>query len=154
MQVVSNNYRVFGVGYNSLGACASVNHLHFHGFIQNYSLPVELKQWSHNGGDVDYPMSCLIKIDKQDAWSFIQSLHDKNIPYNILYRPGCCYILPRKIQGSAGVSSAVSGAGWAEECGLFVAAGEADIELLSEELLTENLKTLSVSKALLDVETS
>lgn len=145
--LVENNQQQlpgFGAGYNSLGACASVNHLHFHGFILESELPVELKRWTHNGGGTDYPMSCVCMNNMQEAWDFIQGMHAKNRPYNILYRSDGCYILPRKIQGSSGVSDAVSGAGWAEECGLFVAADESEIDLLTENILTENLESLSV----------
>ena len=50
-----------GFGYNSLGACASVNHLHFQMFQRARALPVASPDWRHNGGDREYPLSC---------WSF------------------------------------------------------------------------------------
>ena len=84
------------------------------------------------------------KLKKRRAWDFITQLHEKNMPYNLLYRPGRCYVLPRKMQGDASVVAAVSGAGWVEECGLFVAADKSEIELLSEEIIAENLGSLSV----------
>ena len=149
-QLVLNNQRElqgFGAGFNSLGACASVNHLHFHGFIQSEALPVESARWVHNGGTFDYPMSCFAKDDKQQAWDLIAQLHDRNMPYNVLYRAGRCYVLPRKMQGDAGVLDAVSGAGWAEECGLFVATDESEVEMLTEEIITDNLRSLSVPRS-------
>ena len=134
----------FGAGYNSLGACASVNHLHFQSFILKNNLPIELSKWRHNGGDVSYPMSCLSFDDKQQAWQAIQSMHDNNAPYNLLYRPGCCYLIPRQFQGSACVNKAVVGAGWIEECGVFVAGNDYEAEQYTVDKIVENLNSLSM----------
>ena len=38
-----------GFGYNSYGAYASVNHLHFQMFLREQPFPIEQPQWSHNG---------------------------------------------------------------------------------------------------------
>lgn len=133
----------FGVGYNSLGACASVNHLHFQGFVLSSHLPIELSQWSHNGGDIEYPMRCSVSGNKEKAWAVIQGMHDNDVPYNLLYRPDCCYVIPRQIQGSESIDEAVAGAGWIDECGVFVAANLDEINDLTEAVITANLKSLS-----------
>ena len=133
----------FGAGYNSLGACASVNHLHFQGFIRDDDFPIELEHWLHNGGDVEYPMLCWSLNDKGKAWDTIHKLHDDNMPYSVLYRCGCCYVIPRQFQGSESVNNAVAGAGWVEECGVFVVADTDEVDVLTEDVITDNLKSLS-----------
>jgi len=134
----------FGAGYNSLGACASVNHLHFHGFIQDGLLPVELDQWTHNGGDTEYPMRCITCADKGRAWEIIREMNQKNESYNILYRPQRCYVIPRKRQGDDTICEEVSGAGWTEQCGIFVAGSRELMERFTEKGINENLKSLSM----------
>lgn len=133
----------FGAGYNSIGACASVNHLHFQGFIQQGDLPIELARWAHNGGDIEYPMRCLLIDDKKRTWGAIQEMHDNNAPYSLLYRPDRCYVIPRQLQGSDSVNEAVAGAGWIEECGVFVAANVDEVNALTEDIIVDNLKSLS-----------
>lgn len=135
----------FGVGYNSLGACASVNQLHFQSFIQQDVLPVELSRWQHNGGNDPYPMQCITFTDSDDSWRLLAEFHHINQPYNLLYRPGRCYVLPRKAQGSDDVMQRVQGAGWIEECGVFNVADKAELESVSAEELSECLRSLSVA---------
>ncbi len=134
-----------GFGYNSIGACASVNHLHFQGFIYSSALPVELSQWRHNGGDVQYPMQCAVFDDIDSAWQAIRLLHLLNQPYNLLYRPSCCYVLSRKMQGSPEVYSRVAGAGWIEACGVFSEADELAIEKLTADNLRAEIHSLSAN---------
>jgi len=86
----------FGVGYNSLGACASVNQLHFQGFVRAELLPIEQHKWKHNGGNDLYPMNCYVFGSVRDSWALINQYHNSNQPYNLFYRPGRCYVIPRK----------------------------------------------------------
>ena len=132
-----------GFGYNSIGACASVNHLHFQGFIYPSDLPVELGQWRHNGGEVQYPMQCTVCDDIDNAWQAIRLLHLLNQPYNLLYRPGRCYVLSRKMQGNPEVYPRVVGAGWIEACGVFSEADEAAIDKLTADSLCAEIHSLS-----------
>lgn len=140
----SGNLPGFGVGYNSLGACASVNHLHFQSFIQKNTLPIEKSLWQHNGGRHEYPMYCVKTTSINECWAVIEKLHKDNRPYNLLYRPGCCYILPRKMQGSESVAERVRGAGWIEGCGVFNVASKNYARNLTAEFLYSDLKSLSI----------
>jgi hypothetical protein len=135
----------FGIGYNSLGACASVNQLHFQSFIREQVLPIELSCWQHNGGTDAYPMHCVAFESIEDSWRQLEAFNHGNQPYNLLYRPDRCYILSRKMQGSHGVVERVQGAGWIEECGVFNVADRAELESVSAEELSECLRSLSVS---------
>ena len=134
----------FAIGYNSLGACASVNHLHFQGFVDEKSLPIESEQWRHNGGNDAYPMICKRFDSEEDSWEQINIYHQKNQPYNILYRPGHCYLLPRQMQGSEAVNDDVKGAGWIEQCGMFSVPDQATMQALDANRLFDDLKSLSV----------
>ena len=46
------------LGYNSLGAGASVNHLHFQSFVPASPLPMLDGRFAHNGGTQPYPLPC------------------------------------------------------------------------------------------------
>jgi len=134
----------FGVGYNSLGACASVNQLHFQSFIQQEDLPIEKSLWQHNGGRHDYPMHCIKTTSMDGCWAVIEKFHMDNQPYNLLYRKNCCYVLPRQMQGSEVVAERVQGAGWIEECGVFNVASVKYGKSLTAEFLYSDLGSLSV----------
>ncbi len=136
----------FGAGYNSLGACASVNQLHFQSFVRTELLPIEQRQWKHNGGNYDYPMHCYVSGSVQDSWALIDEFHGNNQPYNLLYRPGCCYVIPRKLQGSETVAQRVRGAGWIEECGVFNVTEHAELESVTAEEISDCLRSLSVAQ--------
>jgi len=134
----------FGVGYNSMGACASVNQLHFQSFIQDALLPIEKLLWKHNGGRHEYPMQCIKTISSDECWAVIEKFHADNQPYNLLYRKNCCYVLPRQMQASDQVAERVQGAGWIEECGVFNVASVKYGKGLTAEFLYSDLKSLSV----------
>lgn len=140
----ADNFTGFGIGYNSLGACASVNQLHFQSFIQEEALPIEKSLWKHNGGSHTYPMSCIKTTSADDCWKVIEKFHVDNQPYNLLYRKNCCYVLPRQMQGSEVVAERVQGAGWIEECGVFNVASVKFGKSLTAEFLYSDLRSLSV----------
>ena len=135
----------FAAGYNSLGACASVNQLHFQSFLREHQLPVELPHWKHNGGNDQYPMKCIAFDSAADSWKQIDEYHHNNQPYNLLYRPGSCYVIPRKKQGSEDVAPRVRGAGWIEQCGVFNVSDIVELESVSADEISDCLRSLSVS---------
>lgn len=106
-----------GFGYNAFGAYASVNHLHFQMFVRDAALPVARDIWRHNGGSQPYPTACETFDSPDQAWHFIQSLHDRGITYNLLYRPGRLYCLPRRRQGDYHHAPWTSGYSWYEMSG-------------------------------------
>lgn len=88
----------FAIGYSSIGACASVNHLHFQSFTGK-PLAVTDPCWRHNGGMSDYPLQAHVFTQAEDAWAFIAQLHQQNLAYNLLYSHNRIYCLPRQKQG-------------------------------------------------------
>ncbi len=121
-----------GFGYNSYGASASVNHLHFQMFVREQALPVESGQWRHNGGAESYPTVCHLFTDAAEAWEYLNALHAQAQPYNLVYRPGRLYCLPRRRQGSFQASDWNGGFAWYEMAGGLVAFNGADYERLNE----------------------
>ena len=109
----------FGAGYNSLGACASVNHLHVHGFVDGATFAIEAPQWRHNGGQRAYPVDVVAIDSKAGGWSLIERLHERNQPYNLFLRGGKCYLIQRQPQGIVALPQWLPDAGWYELAGGF-----------------------------------
>jgi ATP adenylyltransferase/5',5'''-P-1,P-4-tetraphosphate phosphorylase II len=127
------------VGYNALGAFASVNHLHLQLFVRERPLPVEHVQWAHNAGARDYPVDCRVFDDVQAAWQYIAQLHECNEAYNLLYTPGRLYCLPRRKQGEFELPGWSNGFSWYELCGGMIAFNHEDWAALDESGITTGL---------------
>jgi hypothetical protein len=129
----------FGLAYNSLGAGASVNHLHIHGFVDK-PLAIEHASWQHNGGELRYPLKAFRFNHVAKSWQCIHALHRQNQPYNLLYRSGSCYVIPRKPPSAVELPGWLPSVGWTEACGSFN---------LSDENNFNNLTSDKISHALL-----
>ncbi len=132
----------FCVGYNAHGAHASVNHLHFQTCVRERSLPVCAAHWRHNGGEREYPGECHRFDEADSAWRFIDGLHHLGMAYNLLYVPGACYCLPRRMQGSRPDPAWSSGFAWYETCGGFTTFRRADFLALDEASIEQALREL------------
>jgi diadenosine tetraphosphate (Ap4A) HIT family hydrolase len=106
-----------GIAYNSYGAHASVNHLHFQMVVRSAPLPLLASGWLHNGGATPYPMDCQVFASALEAWFFLDHLHQREIPYNLYYLPGRLYCLPRRPQGSQPAPAWSAGFAWHEVAG-------------------------------------
>ncbi len=129
--------------YNSIGAGASVNHLHFQGFISE-PLPVENTRWSQNGGDTDYPLPCQFHQSVCDAWKAISEYQKSNQPFNLLYSPGGCHIFARKPAGDNTLPDWARGAAWAEVCGLFTFSRREDFDSVGKAQIEDVLRRLGL----------
>ncbi|MBI3095346.1 MAG: hypothetical protein HYY97_10785 [Rhodocyclales bacterium] len=116
----------FGIGYNSYGAHASVNHLHFQTFLRTAPLPVADARWCHNGGAEPYPCRCLSFDRLPAAYEFIAELHQRAIAYNLVLASGRLYCLPRRKQGEVAYAPWLAAPAWYEMAGGFALAHEAD----------------------------
>ncbi|MFO7542465.1 MAG: hypothetical protein R6W97_06595 [Thiobacillus sp.] len=105
------------LGYNSYGAGASVNHLHLQSFVQANPLPVHDARFAHNGGSESYPLPCLRFSDPLTAWLHLDELHQRNTPYNLIYRKAELHLIPRVPQSSDRLTPANSSFGWGEMAG-------------------------------------
>ncbi|MCW9014308.1 MAG: hypothetical protein OQL06_11040 [Gammaproteobacteria bacterium] len=133
-----------GFGYNSYGAYASVNHLHFQMFVDEVRLPVDQNCWQHNGGGREYPAECHVFDSAGSSWKYIRDLHDKKQPYNILYMPGKVYVFPRKTQGAVEVPEWSSGFTWYELAGGMITFNYDDYKQLTVSAIENHLKQLRV----------
>ena len=131
-----------GVAYNSLGAYASINQLHFQGFIQDELLPIEDESWVHNGGSIAYPIKCYKADNVIDAWAKVQLLHQSKQAYNLLYRKGVCFVVERKFQGEEQSPEWLQGIAWCEVCG---------VQTLGDRRVFENLTQKDIDSALSSV---
>jgi hypothetical protein len=105
------------LGYNSFGAGASVNHLHFQSFAQAHPLPAQDPRFVHNGGAVPYPLTCQHFDNPADAWLELDRLHQRNTPYNLIYSKECLHLVARVPQDSDKLNATSRGYGWSEMAG-------------------------------------
>lgn len=133
-----------GFGYNSLGAFASVNHLHFQMFVKPSGFPVMAEKWLHNGGATPYPTTCAAFADPHSAWDFLHGLHENETPYNLLYSAGRLYVFPRRKQGTYPQPAWTSGFTWHELAGGIIAFNREDFERLDAAAIESQLTTLNL----------
>jgi len=133
-----------GFGYNSLGAFASVNHLHFQMFVKPEGFPAMHSGWLHNGGDTAYPAQCVTFNVAGAAWEYLSQLHQHNTPYNLLYSPGKLYVFPRKKQGTYNQPDWTSGFTWHELAGGMITFNREDYERLEQSIIERELANLSL----------
>jgi len=141
---LENKFKGVGFGYNSYGAYASVNHLHFQMFVDAVGLPVSNACWRHNGGNKEYPANVHVFDSVSDSWKFISNLHAAAQTYNALYLPGKVYVFPRKTQGTVDVPSWSSGFTWYEMAGGFVMFNRDEYKNLKAESIENYLRLLRV----------
>jgi hypothetical protein len=131
-----------GMAFNSVGAYASINQLHFQGFVRETPFPLELARWQHNGGKEAYPLACFRTDSASAGWQIVDALHKANQPYNVLYRADGCYILPRQGQGLSALPDWAQGMAWHEVCGVFTLADRGALAGLSAAMITQQLTQL------------
>jgi len=132
-----------GFGYNSYGALASVNHLHFQMFYRETPLAVSNPHWRHNGGDVEYPIRCSRFDSVHDCWRFIDELHRSNCSYNLISLPGRSYCIPRLKQGSYPSPAWSEGFAWYEMAGGFITSCPENFDRISTADLEFEMARLS-----------
>ena len=135
------------IGYNALGAFASVNHLHFQLFVRDQALPVESENWAHNGGRDGYPVDCSCYEDSASAWQAIEQLHNSNQAYNLLYTPRGMYCMPRKKQGEFQLAAWSNGFSWYELCGGMITFNRQDYASLQADQICADLSLARLEKA-------
>jgi len=135
-----------GLGYNSYGAFASVNHLHFQTFVRQAPLPIAAACWRHNGGDRSYPLKCEVYASVDAAWSRIEDLHGCETRYNLIYLPGRLFCVPRRVQGSYDHAAWTSGFAWYEVAGGYTTFSREDFDSLDDQAIEAELGKLSLTQ--------
>ena len=132
-----------GLAYNANGANASVNHLHFQVFWRRSPLPIESVRWRHNGGGDDYPIP-VERHDRPDAaWRTLGALHARGLPYNLVYRPGCVYIVARVAQGGRAHPAWGAGFAWSELAGVVTTFERGHFQRLDRRAIEGALRGLT-----------
>ncbi|MCU7958562.1 MAG: hypothetical protein KZQ58_00890 [gamma proteobacterium symbiont of Bathyaustriella thionipta] len=126
------------LAYNSLGAGASINHLHFHCVLED-SYPIESGHWAHNGGTQHYPAEVLHFTDIQSAWDCIRQQQAGNQPFNLFYRKQQMYLIRRKYLSDCPAPAGFSSLSWYESCGHFVCFDPDNFQQINAMLLTNYL---------------
>jgi len=134
-----------GFGYNSLGAFASVNHLHFQMFVKPEGMPVMAADWQHNGGSAAYPTHCAAFDNAAAAWVCLSELHAKSTPYNLLYSKDRIFIFPRRKQGCYAQPDWTSGFAWLEMAGGMITFSRDSYLALDDAVVRQELGKLAVS---------
>lgn len=132
------------VGYNSYGAYASVNHLHFQMFISEKGLPVSHSSWKHNGGDEAYPLNVRVCDSAENSWKIIENLHNQKQAFNLLYMPGKVFIIARVVQGNVDTPAWSSGFTWYEMSGAMLLSNYKDYINLENTKIMSYLKNHKV----------
>ncbi len=132
----------FGIGFNSLAAGASVNHFHFQGFIRERAFSIEKKHWSFNAGTIDYPLPVKRFSDEKTSWDYIETLIEKDIAFNCLYRNKTCYVIARKYQGTVTLPAWLAGAGWLDVAGSITVSDEKTFQSMNAALVENALALL------------
>lgn len=112
----------FGLTYNSYGAYASVNHLHFQTFARRYPLPAQ------TGQDAEYPLTRLCFADREDAWFQLDELHQRGRVYNLIYSKDGVLVILRARQGEVSPEPWSAGFAWSEVAGAFPVASREDYD--------------------------
>lgn len=131
-----------GFAYNSYGAYASVNHLHFQMFLREKPFPLFSDHWRHNRGEEEYPLECEVYHTAEAAWERLDDLHRSDISYNLIYLPGRLYCLPRKSQGSYQQAAWTSGFAWSELAGSMTTFSREDYTRLDAATISGELAKL------------
>jgi hypothetical protein len=143
---LSNSLSGFGLGYNSLGTFASVNHLHFQTFIEPGGMPVTASYWKHNGGVEEYPLPCQVFEDLQSAWDWMDEIHRRDkTSYNLLITAEQIYGFERRRQGTYSHSRWTSGFAWFELAGNMLTFSKDDFDNFSAEQVAHEFEKIRIN---------
>lgn len=126
----------FGLAYNSYGAYASVNHLHFQTFVRAQPLPLQRLDAAA------YPLPVYSFGAATDAWFQIDALHVAGTPYNLVYSAAGVSVIPRARQGEIALQTWSPGFAWSEMAGAFNVSSRADYEGLTAAVIEQALAEL------------
>lgn len=133
----------FVTTYNSLGAGASVNHLHFQIFLETQALAIFSSNLSHNGGSQAYPALCYVFTDIEEGWHQIQKLNKNNMPYNLLFKDKKIFCLPRKRGEKHFPGIDISTYGWSEMAGAFTFNCKDIFSQITANKLIDTIKSIT-----------
>ena len=137
-KTLSNKIPGLVFSYNSIGAGASVNHLHFQTCITDKEFTICSKNWAHNGGGDSYPAKCDVSTNSKHAWIRINKLQKNNVPFNLIFISNKIYCLPRSLNVSG--DPAIKQVAWFEMAGCFSMPDNKQYLALTNEQIESALK--------------
>ena len=72
-------------------------------------------------------------------------MHTENTAYNLLYRPGLLYVVPRRMQGHFQYASWLTGMGWADVMGEVTAFERKEYESIDRQQLEQQFTNATLS---------
>jgi diadenosine tetraphosphate (Ap4A) HIT family hydrolase len=132
----------FGLAYNSYGAYASVNHLHFQTFVRERPLPLLSPVFANE--PARYPLPVQRFNDLQSAWFQLDALHQQGTPYNLIYDSDGVSVIARARQGEIPPQPWSPGFAWSEIAGAFSVGSREDYDGLTATAIEQALAELRV----------
>jgi len=135
----------FGMGYNSIGAFASVAHLHWQTFVEPDGLPITSPNWSHNSPQAnnEYPLHCDVFTKVEDSWNWIGEMHKSDTTsYNLIYTPEKTFCFRRRFQGHYDQAIWTSGFAWYECGGGMITLNDDDFQSLTSRMVLDEFAKL------------
>jgi hypothetical protein len=129
------------LGYNSLGAYASVNHLHLQLLLEPNGLPILHPRWEHEGagGSDRYPLPVTRLSSARELGSWLEETHEHGQAHNLLLAPGRAYGIRRRQQGTVPVAPWTTGLAFLELAGLVLLDDEAAYRTLGAQQIEHEL---------------
>lgn len=127
-----------GLAYNSLGASASVNHLHLQLFVEP-PFAAENSNWAHMGGKSVYPADCCRFDGVEQGWRLIAREQRAGRPFNLIYRGDHGLFFRRRYQQDCPQASGSGSLAWIEMAGRLIFFDRGCYEKASAPLFGELL---------------
>jgi len=134
------------LGYNSLAAYASVNHLHLQLMLEPAGLPILDARWEHQGapGGERYPVPVARLSSARELGSWLAETHQREQAYNLLLAPGRAYAIRRRKQSTVTVAPWTTGVAFLELSGLVLLDDEAAYHRLDARQIEQELARQSI----------
>ena len=81
---------------------------------------------------------------RQAAWQAIAARHTAETAFNLLYRPGCMYLVPRATQGHYVHSAWTAGFAWSEVSGSLVVTDQQAFDELAADVVEAEFRRLAL----------
>lgn len=112
-------------------------------FLETTPLAIFSKTAKHNKGKEPYPVNCKVFKSLDDCWEYLQSLHNSNTAYNLLFKNNRVFCLPRKPAKKDNSEFNVPLYGWAEMSGVLALNSPELYKQVALSRLLETIKPVS-----------
>lgn len=135
------------LGFNSLGACASVNHLHLHLLVEQAELPIAAARWAHNGGNLGYPLRVEPLGSPQELGQWLRQALANRSAHHLVLRPGRGWGIERLPQAAVAPAAWTTGVAFLEIAGIALLAERASFAALEASSFEQELARVGGQRA-------